>query len=621
MDKDNFDNLQGIKKALKSAQKQFLPPPNLKPSEWAERNVRIPIGNAVPGLIRFDNAPYQREPLDMTDNPNCNRVTLMFAAQVGKTLLGLCAQAYRIGQNPTSQIMCQPSQGDLQTWLETKFNPMVEANPELESCIAKPRGREGVNNQRMKSYYGGFMMFSWSGSPKTMRGRSAPFVVCDETDGYDRTGEGHPVSLLQQRSATFGQQRMLLEISTPTFKGSSWIEDAFEAGDKRRFYVLCPHCKTPQTLKWANVMWDKTDTEHDPSTARYMCTDCGSLWDDGERIAAIRNAERHGAGWKAEKPFKGHASYHLNELYSVFRRLEDIVTSFLEKKAANDLQTFVNVSLAETWEEDGEQIDEHGLYERREPMDAIPDDVATLFAGVDVQDNRLELSIVGMGRGEELYIYKHLTLYGDPSTPQLWTALDSHLFAQYQTESGRKIAIRAAAVDSGGHFTNSVYAYCKKNAGRKVFAIKGAGGEGKPISSRPSKNNVAKCPLFSIGVDTAKDLIFARLRITDMGPGYVHFAEGLDEEYFRQLTAEKVVTRYQKGFKRRVYEKIRPRNEALDCLVYAYAAYAIIGINVNALADRLEHADDENVDTAPQPKPKQRPFVPPTGKNFINSWR
>ena len=136
------------------------------PSEWAEQNVRIPVGNAVPGLIRFDNAPYQREPLDMMASPECERITLMWGAQVGKTQTALCGQAYFVAQNPCSQIMMQPSQGDLHTWLETKFNPLVEANEELQDAIAKPRGREGVNNQRMKSYPGGFLMFSWSGIPE-----------------------------------------------------------------------------------------------------------------------------------------------------------------------------------------------------------------------------------------------------------------------------------------------------------------------------------------------------------------------------------------------------------------------------------------------------------------------
>jgi phage terminase large subunit GpA-like protein len=138
-----------------------------------------------------------------------------------------------------------------------------------------------------------------------MRGRSAPFIVCDETDGYDRTSEGHPVGLLWQRAATFGDQRLLLEISTPTIKGGSWIESSFEQGDQRRFHVVCPHCGDHQALQWQNVTWSKDDNgEHLPETARYACGSCGVLWNDGERIAAIRNAEQQGAGWKAAKPFR-----------------------------------------------------------------------------------------------------------------------------------------------------------------------------------------------------------------------------------------------------------------------------------------------------------------------------
>jgi len=294
---EKFRNTEGLRKAINNAAHHLQPPPNLKPSEWAEQNIRIPIGNAVPGLIRFDHAPYQREPLDMTANPFCNRITLMWSAQVGKTTLALCAQAFKIGQDPQSQIMMQPSQGDLGTWLETKFNPLVASNDELERLIAKPRGREGVNNQRMKSYPGGFLMFSWSGSAKTMRGRSAPFIVCDEVDGYDKSTEGHPVSLLWQRAATFGDRRKLLEISTPTIKGASWIESAFEAGDRRYFHVPCPHCGDSQTLRWSNVIWD----EGKPDTAKYACNSCGVLWNDGERIAAIRKGE-----WVATDEFTGH---------------------------------------------------------------------------------------------------------------------------------------------------------------------------------------------------------------------------------------------------------------------------------------------------------------------------
>lgn len=611
---EKFGNADGLRTAINNAAHHLQPPPNLKPSEWAEQNIRIPIGNAVPGLIRFDHAPYQREPLDMTADPLCSRITLMWSAQVGKTTMALCAQAFKIGQDPQSQIMMQPSQGDLGTWLETKFNPLIASNDELERLIAKPRGREGVNNQRMKSYPGGFIMFSWSGSSNTMRGRSAPFVVCDEVDGYDRSTEGHPVSLLWQRAATFGDRRKLLEISTPTIKGASWIESNFDAGDRRYFYVPCPHCGDSQTLRWSNVIWD----DGEPDTAKYACVSCGVLWNDGERIAAIRKGE-----WIAEGEFRGHASYHLNEMYSCFRKLGDIAQSFLEKKHTNDLQTFVNVSLAETWEEQGEGVEEHVIKQRAEDWgEKVPEQVAVLVAGVDVQDDRLEVEILGVGRDLEQWSVDYQTLQGDPSSPAVWEHLDSVLFAEYETNDGRLLGVRSTAIDTGGHHTQATYRYIKAREGRRVFGIKGIGGEGKPLVGRPSRNNIGKIHLFPVGSDTAKEAVFGHLRISEPGPGYCHFPVDRSDEYFEQLTAERRVTRYVRGHAKRQWLKKRARNEALDVRCYALAALSISGINVNTMADKiLEQAKAESSDSVETSQDIRRKMQRKRPGGFVNNWR
>jgi phage terminase large subunit GpA-like protein len=591
-----FSNFSGLRRTIRSAARHLKPPPNLKPSEWAEQNVRVPIGNAVPGLIRFDHAPYQREPLDMTANPDCQRITLMWSAQVGKTMLALCAQAFKIGQDPQSQIMMQPSQGDLSAWLETKFNPLVASNDQLERLIAKPRGREGVNNQRMKSYPGGFLMFSWSGSPKTMRGRSAPFIVCDETDGYDKSTEGHPVSLLWQRAATFGDRRKLLEISTPTIKNASWIEDSYIQGDQRHFYVPCPSCDHRQKLVWASVIWD----EDQPETAKYACNGCGVMWSDGERIAAIRRGE-----WRAAREFRGHASYHLNELYSCFRKLGDIAESFIEKKRSGDLQTFVNVSLAETWEESGDSVDQDMLEDRAEDWgDKWPAEVVVVVAGVDVQDDRLELELVGVGRDEETWSLDYVIRPGDPSSPQVWADLDAVLFASYETADGRSLGVRATCIDTGGHHTQVTYRYIKSRESRRVFGIKGVGGEGRPLVGRPSKNNIGKVRLYPIGSD---------------GPCYCHFPDSRESEYFLQLTAEQLVTRYVRGHAKRQWVKKRRRNEALDVRCYAMAALYISGINTNILADKIAEQRTSGGDQKAEPQNKRRANRKSSG--FVNNWR
>jgi len=607
-----FDNTPALTSAFGNAKQHFRPPPNLKPSEWAETNVKIPVGNAVPGFIRFDNAPYQREPLDMLVDPDCYRVTLMWAAQVGKTQLALCGQGYHITMRPVSQMMMQPSQSDLQVWMNSKFNPMVDANPTIRDRLAKPRGRDGVNNSSMKSYPGGFLMFAWSGSPKTMRGRSAPLIIADEVDGYEGSDEGHPVSLLWQRAATFGDQRKLVEISTPTIKGQSYIEKAFDAGDQRRFWVPCPHCGDHQVLSWEQVTWEGKDqdgADQLPGTARYICGHCGTLWDDGERKAAIRAGE-----WRGAKPFKGHASYHLNELYSTFRRLRDIVQSYLDKIATDDLQTFVNVSLAETWEEKGEQADPDGLMVRAESFRApIPAGGLVLTAGVDMQQDRLEVEVVAWGHGEESWSVDYHVLWGDPLQGDVWEELEELLSSTWLHESGAQLPILSACVDTGGTGgnTQAAYEWLRGKTGRRIFGIKGVGGWGRPIVAAPSRKrsgkNVRKVDLFLVGTDEAKLTVMRRLAVDKPGPGYCHVPKDRGADWYNQLTAEKLMTRYVKGFPVREWHQTRPRNEALDCRVYALAALKIANPSFKRAEERLAMPDGTFEPMKPPAKLKRKP--------------
>jgi len=552
--------------------------------------------------------------MDACSDPTISEVVVMAGAQLGKTEALLNIIGYHIAHDPCPVLVLQPTLEMAQAFSKDRIAAgLIRSTPCLKGKVKDPRARDSGNTTLHKVFPGGAITMVGANSPSGLASRPIRLVLVDEADRAPPSAgsEGDPIQLARKRTATFWNRKIVI-VSTPTNKGASRIEDAFELSDQRHYHVPCKHCHADQVLKWSNVKWE----EDQPDTARYMCEHCGTLWSESDRTWSIRNGQ-----WVAEKPFSGVAGFAINGLYSPWTPLSDGVKDFLNvKKNPEQLRVWTNTYLGETWEDQGERVDDWALSERREPMPNIPDDVLVLVAGVDVQDNRLEISVIGLGRDDESYVISHETMYGDPSTPQLWTALDTKIFRQYETESGRQIAIRSTCVDSGGHFTSSVYAYCKKHTGRRVFAIKGVGGEGKPIAGRPSKNNIAKCPLFPVGVDTVKDLLFARMRIEEPGAGYMHFSDELSDEYFKQLTAEKIVTRFHKGFKRREFVKTRPRNEALDCFVYALAAYAIVGINVNSLADRIEAKEPSE----PQPEAKKtvtQPFVPRVGRNFVNSWR
>ena len=554
--------------------------------------------------------------MDACSDPEIQEVVVMAGAQLGKTEAILNIIGYHIDNNPCPILVLQPTLEMAQAFSKDRIAAgLLRSTPVLKDKVKDPRARDSGNTTLHKVFAGGAITIVGANSPAGLASRPIRIVLCDEVDRYPTSAgtEGDPISLARKRSATFWNRKIIM-VSTPTNKGVSRIEDAYEKSDRRQYHVPCKHCHHSQVLKWANVKWEDSQ----PETAKYLCDECGVLWDEADRVWAIRNGE-----WIAQEPFKGIAGFAINGLCSPWTPLADGVRDFLSvKKNPEQLRVWTNTYLGETWEDAGERIDDFELAERREEMPFVPDDVIVMTAGVDVQDNRLELTVVGWGRDDESWVLDHITLYGDPSTPQLWTDLDSRLLQQYETESGRLLGIRAAAVDSGGHFTNSVYTFCKKNQGRRIFAIKGVGGDGKAIAGKPSKNNTVKCPLFPIGVDTVKDLMFSRLKIREQGAGYVHFVDTLNDEYFRQLTAEKAVTRFHRGFKKRVFEKVRARNEALDCMVYAIAAYSILGVNVNALAAKVGESEapkkqEETTERRPEP------FVPrsPRRGNFVNSWR
>lgn len=614
-----FSNVDAVLAAVRRAAINLVPPPDMLPSVWAEGDpargikpgIMIPVGNAVPGPINFDNAPYQRGMIDVVKEEGVRRVDYMTGAQLGKTTCQQVIVGYFIAHEPKSQMFAQPSQGDMQTFMETKLRPMMEANKSISSKMAKQRGRKGVNNSRIMSYIGGWLMTAWAGSPKTARGRSAPVLNMDEVDGMPPTKEGDFCELLSQRSATFGDERLEIRSSTPTIKGHSRIEAGFLAGDQRRFHVACPDCGEGQHLKWAQIIWDgrqstsfedaandnEPGVEHKPDTACYSCEHCGTLWDDGQRIAAIRNAERLGFGWIASKKFEGHASFHAPEWLSTFRRLRDIVRSYLSKLSIGDLQSFVNVSAAETWEEQGEQADPEGLLARREEFAAqVPMGGLVLTAGVDMQPDRLEVETVAWGVAEESWSVDHAVLWGDPDAPDVWTDLEEYLGQTFQHEGGALMRIAATCVDTGGTGgnTQSAYDWLRGKTGRRIFAVKGGGQWGDPIVKAPSRKQSGKAArkvdLFMVCANEAKLTVTRRLATPQPGPGYCHFPMERDADFFQQLTAEKLVTRYVKGFAVREWHKTRPRNEVLDCRQYALAALKILNPSMRSAARRLNIA-------------------------------
>lgn len=537
-----------------------------------------------------DRAPYQREIMDALGDATVETVVIMSSAQIGKTEIVNNVVGYHIHLDPAPILLLQPTLEMAEAWSKDRFAPMLRDTRALHGLVRDPRSRDSGNTLLHKRFPGGHITMAGANSPASLASRPIRLVLCDEVDRYPASAgaEGDPVSLARKRSTTFWNRKQLLT-STPTIKGASRIEAAYEQSDQRRYQVPCPHCGEYQVLKWQQVRWHtdpekEGDEKHQPATAVYVCEANGCIITDADKPAMLKAGR-----WVAEAPFKGTAGFHINELYSPWVTFAQMVAEFLKaKKLPETLKTWVNTSLGETWEEAGETVDADILLQRKESWgDEAPEHAVVVTAGVDVQGDRIEIEVKGWGAGEESWSLDYKQFFGDPAQEQVWKELDTFLLRPIKSKTGLQLNIACTCIDSGGHHTQAVYEFCRSRAMRGVFAIKGMSQAGKPLVGRPSRNNRHKLRFYPLGVDTAKEVIFSRLRISEPGPGYFHFPLERDREYFLQLTGEKQVTRFTKGAARREWVKTRSRNEVLDCNVYALAALKLLSPDFEALANSM----------------------------------
>ena len=554
--------------------------------------------------------------MDVVLDRNIETVVFMKSTQVGATEILNNILGYYISQDPCPILCMQPTLEMARTWSKDRLNPMLKSSDVLKGKVKEPRSKDSENTVLHKKFDGGFIAVVGANSASGLASRPVRILLADEVDRFPLSAgaEGDPISLAIKRTATFWNRKIVLA-STPTIDGLSRIQTAWEQSDKRRYWVPCPECKKKQVLEWSNVQWD----EGKPESAKYVCVHCGSLLEEKHKITMIRNGE-----WRAEEKTIKTAGFHINELYSPWSTWATMAVNFLEAKRHPEiLKTYINCSLGDVWRDQGEEIVSEGLMARCETYDesCIPDDVLVITAGVDLQSDRLELQVIGWGLDSQSYVLDYKIFWGETAQNKVWQDLDEYLKRRYNRETFTSLPIACVAIDSG-YQTQSVYNYAKTRSGRRIFAIKGQSQAGKPIAGRPRQSGRQRIQLFPAGVDTAKENIFQWLQIEEQGPGYVHFPNNMDEEYFKQLTAEKRAVKFYKGEKRVVWVAKRERNEALDTFVYSLVALHILQPDLEKIASHhnQEFKDQLIKRTNPNPSPLLRqPKIP--RKTFVNSWK
>lgn len=581
----------------------WAPAPKMTLSQWADGHAILSAESSAE-VGKWRTIPYQRGIMDAITDRHFEAVTCMKSARVGWTKIINHAVGYYMHYDPCPMMIVQPTIGDAEGYSKDEIAPMIRDTDVLNSLVSETGKRDSGNTILHKMFPGGQLRMIGADSPRGFRRVSMRFVAFDEVDGYAATAgeEGDQIKLGIKRTDFFWNRKILAG-STPTLDVTSRIKRRFERGDMRFYFVPCPHCQGPQILKFENLKWPKGD----PDAAAFQCIHCEELIEYRWQRWMVEEADARSLagdaryGWVATNPDPEpkHASFHIWAAYSYSPNATwgQLAREWLEShKNVEERKTFINTVLGETYKGEGDAPDWKRLYDRRESYarNIVLAGGLVLFAGADVQKDRIEVEIIAYGRNMESWSVDYRVFPGDTSTlsSDCWKRLDALLGEWFDHEQGGQLQVSMLAIDTG-YNTSVVYSWVSQHAINRVFGIDGRDklsmivGQPKSVQFTPQgKRKGRSVKLWPVGISIVKTELYGWLKqekpTTESGDvlpfGYCHFPE-YGEEYFRGITAEEIVPRLVKGFRRYQWEKVYDRNEPLDCRVYGRAMAYLAGID------------------------------------------
>lgn len=531
--------------------------------------------SAFPGHWEHEFAPHTELPMDaLSSASKWEQITLIWCSQSGKTEVLLNFAGYIMSHDPGPMLIIQPNLKPMgEAFSKDRIAPMIRDTPILSVLFGSAKARDSGSTILHKTFPGGHATIGGSNSPAGLASRPIRYLLCDEVDRWEVTQEGHALPLAMKRTQTFPNKK-ILKVSSPTFAGVGISAEYDLSARQMEWHLICPDCGGHQMPTLKDFKWPGGT-----KLITYTCRHCGVLHPASRQIAMKK------AGvWITTKDLPGNTiGFWINQWGSTLATWEKTADEFLAAgKNAEKLQVVVNTAFAEPWEQVGEQVDADALTLRREPYSGVPDGPVVLTMGVDIQKDRIEFEVVGWTRDLESWSIDYQILPGLTDQDDVWRDLLGAIKSRYKTQPGIDVAISGVCIDEG-YQTQEVRDFVAQCGMAWVFASKGSDGEKRPITEsdrdramRLRKRIKGAVRPELIGTHQAKLKITGFLSIETVGAGYCHFSTDRDEEYFAQMAAEKIMTRYRKGFPVREWVKVRPRNEVFDCRVMSYAALQLI---------------------------------------------
>lgn len=569
-----------LRKAIAAAMAAWRPPPRLLVSEWAGQYRHLsPEASAEPGLWNNARASHLVAPMDcLSPHSETERVVCKFSSQTGKTEILLNFIGYIIDMDPGPTLALQPNVSPMgEAFSKDRIVPMLRDSPTLAAKVGPGLSRTSAQTITHKSFPSGHLSIVGANSAAGLASRPIRYLLIDEIDRAENTKEGDPLTLARKRLQTFRVRRASKEliVSSPTYADVGVSVEYEKCSQLWEWHLFCLRCGDHQRPQLKHFEWDAGK----PKTVQYVCEACTSK----HQLAEADKVKARGRWVCTRNEGKESVGFWMNQWSSPFARWDDTIE---EWEAAGDdpmqRQVVTNTAFAEPWEGEGERVEGHILEARAEEYPAeVPEGVAAITIGVDVQKDRIEAEVVGWGEGEECWSLGYIVSPCDPTNQESLNQALAEVYATTWAHANGCVMSPSAMCVDAGNWSQNVYAYVLVANTPRVIPVKGLSnyaadaitGTKKERHSRAVKRMMNGRPVEPIGVGQIKRLVYSRLAVPLGDAGCCHFPKGRSREYYDQLTGERLTTVKKRGNRPTMgWVPVHANVEALDCRVYAYAA-------------------------------------------------
>lgn len=587
--------------AMEAMAEVLEPPPPVDYLQWAVDNITFSARESEKkGPYNRALFPYFDEVLRALgpDDP-CRIVTLSKSAQLGGTVIANVFCGGSLAMDPGDFLYVHPTEENGRRWSKMKFAPMLKSTTAL-AAVFTSKSRDGADSVMYKERADGrgALQISGANSPASLSQVSMRRQVQDDLAKWEMNSAGDPETQADTRSEGYDFAK-IFKVSTPMVLPGCRITRNFEAGSQEHPYVPCPQCSHMQVLEWENML--ATLDEAKPEKACFHCVACGFPIEEHHRRQMLAGLE-----WRAHNPsmIRYHRSFWLWSGYSVLQSFERIARRWIAAKGdpASE-QTFLNDTAGRPYRTAGEAPPWESLRDRAAvsdyPRGMIPAGFLLVTMGLDCQADRVEWQAVAFGRDYRRAIIDCGVVPGHISEPKTQALLDALLQQTWPNRFGRRIGLDLAGID-GNAWTEDVWGFVRRHPASRIIMLRGANSDAAPLLARVAKerNRAGKIltrsrRFYNFGTSILKMALYRNVsKLDPLEPGFVAFPKGLDDDYFRQLTAERRVPKKGKsGFVTYAWEKDPGQaNEMLDTHLQAEAAAIKWGLRglPDAIWTRLE---------------------------------